>query len=374
MSSDLSQQSSQLSAAKRLLLEKRLQGKIIKSVNVQTIPRDTRPGPGPLSFAQQRLWFIEQFEEATAAYNIPFGFRLRGQLNVAALERSLNEILRRHEALRTSFTTIAGKPQTTITPVLTMPLPVKDLRNFPEEKREAEIYQVAIEDARSPFNLAQSPLFRILLLQLNEEDYFLLLTIHHIIFDGWSIGVFMRELTILYNAFSCGRPSPLPELPIQYADFAKWQREWLKGEVLDRQLSYWKKQLSGSPPVLELRTDRSRPTRQTFRGKIHSFVIPDTLAESLKILSQQEKSTLFMTLLAAFKVLLYRYTGQNDIIVGSPVANRHRSELENLIGFFVNMLVLRTDLSSLRKFHVSRTPRTGSEDDFRRSDASGYTL
>jgi amino acid adenylation domain-containing protein/thioester reductase-like protein len=345
MSSDLSQQSSQLSPAKRLLLEKRLRGKVIKSTNGQTISRGTGPGSGPLSFAQQRLWFIEQFEEATAAYNIPFGFRLRGQLNVAALERSLNEILRRHEALRTSCTTVEGKPQTIVTPALTMLLPVKDLRSFPEEIREAELYRLAIEDARSPFNLAQSPLFRIALLQVDEKEYVLLMTIHHISFDGWSIGVFMRELTILYNAFSRGRPSPLPELPIQYADFAKWQREWLQGEVLEHQLSYWKKQLSGSLPILNLPTDRPRPARQTFRGAIHSFHLPQPLSEAIKNLSQQEKCTPFMTLLAAFKALLYRYTGQEDIIVGSAAANRNRAELENLIGFFVNTLVLRTDLS-----------------------------
>jgi len=339
---------SRLSAAKRQLLQKRLHGK--SAAAGQTVSRPANAEPYQLSFAQQRLWFIERFEEGNVAYNIPFAFRLRGQLHLAALERSLEEIVRRHEILRTSFRSIDGKPEAVVQPRLVVPLSVKNLQDIPPEQRESEFETMIQQDARQPFDLENPPLFRHTLLRFEEREYILLMTIHHIIFDGWSVGVFMQELTLLYNQYSHGKPLSLPTLPIQYGDFARWQREWLTGETLDRQRTYWKKQLLHCPSLLELPTDHPRPARQTFRGATCSFLIPDVVAASLCQLNQQEKNTLFITLLTAFNILLYRYSGQEDILIGSPVANRHRSEFEGLIGFFVNMLVLRTDLSGNPSF------------------------
>jgi len=314
-------------------------------VEIQTIPRRSETGSAPLSFAQQRLWFLEQLEGGTPTYNIPFGARLRGPLDAAVLERSINEIVQRHEALRTSFATVNGRPLKVITPKLIVSLLVKDLRKLPKSEREAEVRRLALEDAQQLFDLSRCPLFRITLLRLDEEEHIMLMTTHHIIYDGWSLELFMEELTKLYEAFSTGKPSPLPDLPIQYGDFAQWQREWLQGDVLEQQLSYWKQQLSSSLPVLELPADRPRSVKRTFRGETQSFVLSRKLSDAIRTLSRQERSTLFMALLAAFKMLLYRYTGQEDIIVGSPIANRNRTELEKLIGFFVNTMVLHTDMS-----------------------------
>jgi amino acid adenylation domain-containing protein len=302
-------------------------------------------GDLPLSFAQQRLWFLDQLAPGNPVYNVAGAYRLRGPLNVTALEQSLSEIVRRHEALRTTFAAVDGQPFQRVAPHHILALPVIDLRGLPNGEKETRALQLAAEDAHCPFDLGQGPLFQVTLVQLAEEDYVLLLKKHHIISDGWSMGVLFRELTALYEAFSSGRPSPLPELPIQYADFAVWQRQWLQGEVLQRQLAYWKQQLHGPLPVLELITDRPRPPRQSFQGADHSMVLSRTLTEALKALSQQEGITLFMTLLAALQTLLQRYTGQHDILVGSPIAGRDRVRIEGLIGFFLNMLVLRTDLS-----------------------------
>jgi amino acid adenylation domain-containing protein len=269
---------------------------------------------------------------------------------VTALEQSLNEIVRRHESLRTTFSTVEAQPVQIIVPPLAMTLPIVDLREIPEAKRAVEARRLALEEARQPFDLAQGPLLRATLLRLYEEEYVLLLTMHHIVSDGWSMGVLYRELAVLYDAFYTEKPSPLPELPIQYADFAIWQRQWLQGERLESLLSYWKGQLDEAAPVLDLPTDRPRPPRQTFRGARQALVLPKHLTAALKALSWQEEVTLFMTLLAAFKVLLSRYTGQDDIIVGSPIAGRTQTEVEGLIGFFVNTLVLRTDLSGIPSF------------------------
>ena len=299
----------------------------------------------PVSFAQQRLWFLDQLEPESSFYNIPAAVRLTGPLNMAALKGSLNEIVRRHESLRTTFETINGEPAQVVVPSLDLALPMIDLGELPESRREAELRRLVIEEGRRPFNLARSPLLRARLLRLRDSEYVLLLTMHHIISDDWSMGVFFQELTALYEAYSTGKPSPLPELPVQYADYTVWQREWLGGERLEQQLLYWKKQLSGSLPVLELPSDRPRPARQTFRGASQSLVLPKRLTDELKTLSQRERVTLFMTLLAAFQTLLSRYTGQEDILVGSPIANRKGIETEALIGFFLNTLVLRTDLS-----------------------------
>jgi amino acid adenylation domain-containing protein len=304
----------------------------------------------PLSFAQQRLWFVGQLDPGNSAYNIPAAVRLRGALNVAALERSVNEIVRRHEALRTTFPMVDGRPVQVIASTLTMRLPIIDLRELPEIARETEVQRLVAEEAQTPFDFAVGPLLRITLVRVDEEEHVGLLTMHHIVSDGWSTGILIREMALLYNAFSSGRSSSLPELPIQYADFAHWQRQWLQGEVLETQVGYWKEQLGRSPPLLELPTDHSRPAMQTFRGARQSFLLPKTTAEALKALSRREEVTLFMTMLAAFKVLLCRYTGQDDLIVGTPIANRNRLEIEGLIGCFVNTLALRTDYSGNPSF------------------------
>ncbi|MET0500480.1 MAG: amino acid adenylation domain-containing protein, partial [Candidatus Binatia bacterium] len=299
----------------------------------------------PLSFAQQRLWFLDQYEPNSSLYNIPGALRLRGFLDVAALEQSLNEIIRRHESLRTTFSMVDGDAVQVIAPAAGQSLAVVDLRDHPEGEREEEARRLVSEEARRAFDLAQGPLFRSKLVRLGEEDHVLLLTMHHIVSDGWSMGVLYGELSMLYRAFINGEPSPLPELPIQYADFAVWQRKWLQGEVLESQLSYWKKQLEGIPAVLNLRTDRLRLAVQSDRGARQSLVLSKELTDQLKALSRQEGVTLFMTLLAAFQTLLHRYTGQEDIVVGSPIANRNRSQIEGLIGFFVNTLVLRKNFA-----------------------------
>ena len=333
------------SAIKEALLKKRLQGKLKKKIEIEPVPRRARTGQIPLSFAQQRLWFLEQFEGGHAAYNIPFGFRLNGALHPKALEQAINEIVRRHEVLRSSFQNVEGQPFKQILPRLEVSLPLNDLRKQPQQEQETQIQQMIMQETQTPFDLTHCPLFRLLLFRVKDEEYLFCMTIHHIIYDGWSAGVFMRELTTLYDAFARRRPSPLPDLPVQYADFAYWQRERMNSEVLEQQLAYWKKQLTGQLPTLDLPADRPRPAMQTFSGAMHTFTLPKSLAAELKALSQREECTLFMILLAAFKVLLYRYTGQEDVIVGSPIANRTRAEFEQLIGFFVNTLALRSDLS-----------------------------
>ena len=305
----------------------------------------SREGHLPLSFAQQRLWFLDQLVPNSPLYNVPVAARLKGQLHVAALEQSLNEIIRRHEVLRTTFTSVEDQPAQIIAPTLSLTLPVVDLSTLSEHAREAETQLYAMKEARQPFDLAVGPLMRATMLRLGQEEHALLLTMHHIVSDGWSLGVLIRELVTLYEAFSLGQPSQLPELPIQYADFAQWQRAYLCGNVLEWQLSYWKQKLEGAPTVLELPTDRPRPAIQSFRGTALSFVLTNELTRALKALSRREGVTLFMTLLAAFQVLLHRYTGREDMVIGSPIAGRTRAETEGLIGFFVNTLVLRTDLS-----------------------------
>ncbi len=303
-----------------------------------------RDGELPLSFAQQRLWFIDRLEPGSSVYNFPAAVRLTGPLNLAALSRSLDEIIRRHEALRTTFAIADGRPVQLIAPTLKLTLPLVDLQMLPERERESALRRLAAEEAQRPFDLAEGPLIRATVLRLGEDDHVGLLTMHHIVADGWSTGILIRELATLYESYCSARPSPLPELTIQYADFAHWQRQWLDGEVLESQLSYWKQQLAGAP-LLELPTDHPRPAVQSFRGASQTFVLPHNVGESLKALSRREGVTLFMTLLAAFQILLHRYTGQDDLVIGTPIANRNRLEIEGLIGFFVNTLVLRADLS-----------------------------
>ncbi|HST57554.1 MAG TPA: condensation domain-containing protein, partial [Longimicrobium sp.] len=303
-----------------------------------------RTGPLPLSFAQERLWFLDRMEPGSNAYNIPVAWRLGGALDEAALERAVGEIVRRHEALRTVFTEVDGSPVQVVAPFDGFVLPVEDLAHVAEAERDAEVRRRADEEARRPFDLAAGPLFRAALLRLGGEDHVLLLSMHHIVSDGWSLGVLFREFSALYEAYREGGESPLPELPVQYADYAMWQREQLEGEVLDRQLAYWREHLSGAPELLELPTDHPRPPVQTYRGASVPVNFSSELLERLQTLGRSEGTTLYMTLLGAFQVLLSRYSGSEDVVVGSPIAGRTRGEVDGLIGFFVNTLVLRTDL------------------------------
>ncbi|NVJ28035.1 amino acid adenylation domain-containing protein, partial [Myxococcus sp. AM011] len=318
------------------------------------LTRAPRTDALPLSFAQQRLWFLDQLEPSSAAYNMPAALRLTGALEVSSLQRALSELVRRHESLRTSFRDTNGRPVQVISPPGDLSIPVVDLSAH--AAREAEVRRLAEQDASSPFNLATSPLLRTTLVRLSGSEHVLLLNMHHIITDGWSMGVLVREVAALYEAFSVGQPSPLPELPVQYADFAVWQRSWLQGEVLAAQLDWWRKHLEGAPALLELPTDRPRPATRTYQGATQSITLPRELSESLTALGRREGVTPFMLLLAAFQVLLSRYSGQDDITVGSPIAGRRMAELEGLIGFFVNTLVLRTRLhgdSSFREVLAS---------------------
>jgi amino acid adenylation domain-containing protein len=303
-----------------------------------------RPEEIPLSFAQQRLWFLNQLEPGSTAYLLPHVLQMDGMLDMQALERCLQELISRHESLRTTFAMHSDQPVQVIHPAGSTSLPVIDLQGLRQEHREAQTQQLATQEAQQPCDLAKGPLLRTHLLRQEQSVHVLLLTLHHIITDGWSNGVLMSELIALYRAFVEGQPSPLAPLPVQYADFALWQRDWLQGEILEEQLAYWKTQLADVPP-LALPTDRPRPAIQTHQGACQWLQLPSSLSEALVSLSQQEHVTLFMLLLATFQVLLLRYTGQKDISVGTPIANRRHAELEGVIGFFVNTQVMRTDLS-----------------------------
>ena len=299
----------------------------------------------PLSFAQRRLWFIHQLEPTSSAYNLPAAVRLTGQLDIAALERTLTEIVRRHEALRTTFEVTAGEPVQVIHQAAMLSLDVHDLSLLSEDERQQEARRLAQAEAQQPFDLTCGPLLRVSVLRLRADEHVLLCTMHHIISDGWSMGVLIREVGALYAAFVAGQSSPLPELEVQYVDFASWQRQWLQGETLEQQLAYWREQLAGAPAVLELPTDRPRPATQSHRGAAQSITVGSEVLAALNQISRREGATLFMTLLAAWQILLSRYTGQEEVVVGSPIANRNRAETEAIIGFFVNTLVLRGDVS-----------------------------
>ncbi len=299
----------------------------------------------PMSFAQQRLWFLDQLDPGTSAYNLFTGYRLSGPLDVSALERSLSEIVRRHEVLRTNFAMIEGRLVQILNPPRPIELPLEDLSDVPESEREAQLKQLANEEAQRPFDLARGNPLRATLVKLAPDEHVSLLTVHHIVFDGWSMGIFLQEMAVLYDAFSRGAASPLGDLPMQYGDFARWQRQTLQGARLEEILDYWKTQLRDVPPLLELPTDRPRTAMQSFTGTQMPFGLSPELSDSLRALSRQEDVTLFMLLLAAFKVVLWRYSGQENIVVATPVAGRDRSEIEGLIGFFVNTLVLHTDVS-----------------------------
>ncbi len=304
---------------------------------IQPMPREQAL---PLSFAQERLWFLDQLEPGNPFYNVPAALRLKGVLDTTALEQSLKEIVKRHEVLRATLTQVAGQPVQMIAP--TFPTdPILKIIDVSEE----EVTAWVMEEFRCPFDLAKDALFRTTLLRLSETEHVWILIMHHTVSDGWALGVLIQELVALYSAFAKSEPSPLADLPIQYADFALWQRQWLTGDILENQLSYWKQQLAGAPPVLKLPTDRLHPAEQSFRGSSEIFYIDGQVTRQLKVLTQGAGATLFMTLLAAFATLLFRYSSQEDMVIGCPIANRNRAEIEPLIGFFVNTLALRIDLS-----------------------------
>ncbi|HJT26684.1 MAG TPA: condensation domain-containing protein, partial [Pyrinomonadaceae bacterium] len=317
-----------------------------QGIEMPPMQRVERDGEMPLSYAQQRLWFLDQLDSANSLYNVPTAVRLTGQLNTGALEKTLTEIIRRHEVLRTSFSEMNGRPVQVIQPASNFTLPVLDLSHLNAVECEAEVIRLSGEETRQAFDLSgERPLLRATLLKLGTQEHVVLVTMHHIVSDGWSVGVLLKEVAALYEAYSQGKSSPLPELAIQYADYAIWQRDWLQGKALENQLSYWKQQLAGATNVLELPTDRPRPSTQTFRGAHHTFSLTLELSEKLRELSRDEDVTLFMTLLAAWQTILHRYTNQEQITVGTPIANRNRAETEMLIGFFVNTLVLNNNLA-----------------------------
>ncbi len=315
-------------------------------------PRVPVPHQGllPLSFAQQRLWFIDQLDPGSSLYNIPVALRVGGPLDAGLLAICLGEVQRRHAVLRTVFAAWEGVPVQVIHPAAPFGLPLVDLSGLPESQREPVAFALAGEEARRPFDLGHGPLLRGVLLRLAGEDHVATLTMHHIASDGWSMGILVREVTALYVAFAERRPSPLPELPVQYADFAVWQHSWLHGEVLESEIAYWRRQLAGLPPLLELPTDRPRPAVRSFRGATRPVRLPAGLTRQMEALARREGATLFMVLLAAFQALLARASGQDDLAVGSPIAGRNRVEIEGLIGFFVNTLVMRGDLAGAPAF------------------------
>jgi amino acid adenylation domain-containing protein/FkbM family methyltransferase len=311
------------------------------------VPRD---GELRLSYAQERLWFLDQAEPLGALFNLPAAVRLEGPLQIAALERSLREVVRRHENLRTRFVSRAGKPRLEVVPAGGFRFPCADLSALPEPPRQTEMWRLVGAESHIPFVLSEGPLLRAAWLRLGDGDHVLLLTLHHIVSDFWSIGVLVREIAVLYEAFSQGSPSPLPELPIQYADFAAWERRWLTGEILERQLGYWRHQLDGAPRLLALPTDRPRPERRSFRGATVTAAIPAALAQACRALARRHQVSLFMTLLAAFQVVMHHVSGLTDLVIGTDAANRNRIETEGLAGFFVNQLPLRAELSGNPSF------------------------
>ena len=303
------------------------------------------------SFSQQRLWFLQQLEpEISKAYHINRTLRLKGQLNIKALQEAISKILERHEALRTNLVATDGIPWQIIAPFAEFDLPFVDLSSDESGQAEEILRKLIEEELHRPFDLAKDLMLRVMLVRLKENEHVLNIILHHISSDRWSMSIFLQELSKFYQAFLSGQPDPLPKLSIQYADFASWQRQWLSGEVLESQINYWKQHLSGAPPLLELPTDYSRPPKPSYRGERLSFTISKSLTNALKSLSQKSGSSLFMTLLASFNTLLYRYTQQDDVVVGSPIANRTNSKLESLIGFFANTLALRIDLSGNPSF------------------------
>lgn len=345
-----SERLSRLSPERRALLALRLQKKSQPALSKSVIRRREQTGPAPAAYAQQRLWLLDQLQPGLAIYNMPMPIRISGKLDVRALEWSLNEIVARHDVLRTSFAMVDDRLTQVVAPFEQFRLECVNLSDLPEAERESKARRLTVQEIETPFDLSTGPMLRVRLLRLGESEHVLLFTIHHIICDGWSTQILWKEISILYEAGARGVRSPLCELPIQYADYAAWQREWLSGETLTEQLNYWKQQLAGAPATLGVPTDWPRPAAMSFSGAELTFQIAAHTSEALRTLAKQEGVTLFMTLLAAFNVLLYRYSSQDDIVVGTPVAGRSRKELEELVGFFANTLALRTRMNGDASF------------------------
>jgi hypothetical protein len=304
----------------------------------------------PLSFSQQRLWFLDQLEPGSPFYNLQTAVALTGSFNFRVFEKSFNEIIRRHEILRTNFVTVEGRAAQVIAARRSLRLPLIDLSELNEDEQDREVQRLGTEDAQQPFDLSSGPLLRMSVLRLTPQEHVVLLTTHHIISDGWSLNFLVQEVATLCEVFKAGKPLPLAELPIQYADYAVWQRRWLQGEVLEQHMAYWRQHLGAELPVLELPSDRPRPAVQSYRGSHLEFALTTELTQELQALSRRAGTTLFMTMLSVFTTLLHRYTGQEKIFVGAPIAGRTRIETEKLIGFFVNTLVMRADLSGHMSF------------------------
>jgi Condensation domain len=351
---DLSERIAALSPEQRVLFEARLKRQGLDASKAaapaRAIPRRRPADPGPLSFDQERLWRIDRNEPGNPAYNIYTASRLRGPLAPPVMQRAINEIVRRHEILRASFAVVDGQPVMKIAPELKINLAIDDLSTLPESAREAEALRRVNQEVGRPFDLERGPLVRTGLLRLADDDYILHLTMHHTITDRWSAAIVEEELAALYHAFSRGEPSPLAEPIIQFPDFAAWQREWLQGDVLASQLAYWKSQLEGAPFVLNLPTDHRRPAVQTFRGARERIWLSSDLLAALKALSQAERATRFMVVLAAYNLVLYRLSGQADILVGLTVSNRDRPETVGMLGYLLNMVALRTRLADDMSF------------------------
>jgi Condensation domain len=342
---NVSERIASLAPEKRALLEQMLQQ---KRANVTAPKPLVKRQPGertPLSFAQQRLWFLDQLEPGAFAFNMPVAVVFEGALNLAALEKTFCEVICRHESLRTTIAVVNNEPVQVIAEAEPITFPVKDLSYLPESEREPEAKRLANIEAQTPFDLSAGPLLRVCILKLDEEEHVLLLTLHHIISDGWSMGVLIGEVAEIYGAYRDGRTPQLAELPLQYADYAAWQRGWLQGEVLESELAYWRKQLAHAPAMLELPIDKPRQATQSFNGEGARLIFSRELSQALKELSKENSATLFMTLLTAYQVLLHRYTGAESIVVGTPIAGRNRPEIEGIIGFFLNSLALNADLS-----------------------------
>jgi len=348
--STLSAEIPKLSAAKLELLARRLREKGRQAAYAPPISRrDKSVSRPPLSYEQQRLWILHQLQPNNAAYNIPLSVRLRGALDHAVLERALSEVVRRHETLRTAFENDEGQPVQVISPPQPVSFPLVDLSELSEPARAEEVTHYRRSEVETRFDLAAGPLWRARLLRIGAEEHVALFTMHHAISDAWSMGVLVHELGKLYEAFAAGRPSPLEELPVQYGDYAVWQREWLQGEVLQKQLDYWRNQLADAPGELQLPTDRKAQHRST-AGATHSFTVPPDVNARLKEICRTEEATVFMLMLAVFALLLSRYSGQDDLLIGTVIAGRQRLELERLIGFFINTLVMRVDLNGHPNF------------------------
>jgi amino acid adenylation domain-containing protein len=357
---ELTKRVATLSPAKRALLDRRLVAD--KGLRQRPLPTRTRRNTARASFAQARLWFLQQLEPESAAYNVPRAIRILGNLNLKTLEQSLSEIINRHEALRTSFALVDGNLMQIVAEHSSVEVPVEDLSNLPADERVTRADELTKHEATLPFDLNLGPVVRARVLRFAPEEHLLLLTMHHIVSDAWSAGIFFQELTALYRQFSNNGKSSLPDLRLQYGDYAEWQRDWLQGDTLEEQLKYWKNQLSDAPAVLDLPTDRPRPA-PTDHGASCTFGISQSLTEQLQELSRRAGTTLFMTLLAAFSVLLHRYSGEEDIVVGTPIAGRNRAEIEGLIGFFINTLALRIDLQGNPSFEtlLKRVKQTALE-------------